>query len=402
DLPNGNANLTPAWANNLNSNLVRGLTSLETLNNVDIVFTSDKSLWSRCVIVETMNPSYNSAGYESVGDVDMFDLRDAPSVSKEAGSDGLPMAEANPPEGEEMGMGWFPGYAIDVETGTRLNIFFGENSVYNAEEEGPKNGADMMFNPNDQFFIPSTAGGVSVFNYPAGGQHFIYVTNQPYDRCAEFLDRFSGSTAGKSFALRNVMWTGMVVAPGAQQMTSYAEGLIPNDLIVKLRVKNPYQNYYEGEDMDQSISEFNGYPTYRFKLDGKQAGELEGIALDEALQSINVVPNPYYGFSEYEDSQFENIVKITNLPQECVVTIYSLDGKFIRKYNRDEVGNVPTSPNRSIEIDQINPDLEWDLKNFRGIPIASGVYLIHVSAPGLGERTLKWFGVNRQFDPSGL
>jgi hypothetical protein len=34
--------------------------------------------------------------------------------------------------------------------------------------------------------------------------------------------------------------------------------------------------------------------------------------------------------------------------------------------------------------------------------VASGIYLIHVDAPGYGERTLKFFGVQRQFDPSGL
>ena len=63
---------------------------------------------------------------------------------------------------------------------------------------------------------------------------------------------------------------------------------------------------------------------------------------------------------------------------------------------------MPTGSNRAIDRNQISPDLEWDLKNFHQVTIASGVYLIHVSAPGLGERTLKWFGVNRQFDPSGL
>ena len=46
--------------------------------------------------------------------------------------------------------------------------------------------------------------------------------------------------------------------------------------------------------------------------------------------------------------------------------------------------------------------IEWDLKNNKGIPIASGVYLIHIDAEGLGERVIKWFGVNRKFDPSGL
>jgi hypothetical protein len=97
-------------------------------------------------------------------------------------------------------------------------------------------------------------------------------------------------------------------------------------------------------------------------------------------------------------------VKITNLPAQCVVTIYSIDGRFIRQYTRNEVGK-PNSPPRSappVAVNQIIPDLEWNLKNFAGIPIASGVYLIHVDAPGLGERVIKWFGVSRQFDPSGL
>ena len=76
--------------------------------------------------------------------------------------------------------------------------------------------------------------------------------------------------------------------------------------------------------------------------------------------------------------------------------------RFIRQYRRDEVGAQPRGNNRAIDLKQITPDLEWDLKNNKGIPIASGVYLIHVNAYELGTRTLKWLGVNRKFDPSGL
>ena len=85
-----------------------------------------------------------------------------------------------------------------------------------------------------------------------------------------------------------------------------------------------------------------------------------------------------------------------------MVTIYSLDGKFIRQYNRDEVGAIPTGVTRGIRQAQYAPDVEWDLKNSKGIPIAAGVYLIHIDAGDLGERVIKWFGTNRQFDPSGL
>jgi hypothetical protein len=79
-----------------------------------------------------------------------------------------------------------------------------------------------------------------------------------------------------------------------------------------------------------------------------------------------------------------------------------LDGKFIRQYKRDEVGAVPRGNNRAITNNQITPDLEWDLRNNRGIPVASGVYLMNIDAGELGSKTIKWFGINRKFDPSGL
>ena len=176
------------------------------------------------------------------------------------------------------------------------------------------------------------------------------------------------------------------------ELLSYADGLIPNEATYKLRVDNPYA-------VEEGTGEYNGYPTYRFSFDGKEASALDEAGIEDALDQINVVPNPYYAYSEYEDSRLSQVVKITNLPAKCVITIYSLDGKFIRRYNRDE--QAAPSAGSAIDNAQIIPDLEWDLKNDKGIPIASGIYLIHVDSD-LGERTLKWFGVNRKFDPSGL
>ena len=91
------------------------------------------------------------------------------------------------------------------------------------------------------------------------------------------------------------------------------------------------------------------------------------------------------------------------MPSRADITIYTMDGKFIKQFRRDEIDPIKGGANPGITNGQGLPDVEWDLKNFKGIPIASGVYLIHVEAPELGEsRTLKWFGVNRKFDPSGL
>lgn len=392
--------LSPAWK--VQGALVNDEDFLARLNNIDIVLTPDKSLWSRCVVVETMIPEYANFSLSetgqpvtSVGGVKQFDLRASPSVDKEGN-----------PDGDGMGMGWFPGYAIDVETGKRLNIFFGENSAFSATtgfenlyETGEANGADMIFNPTSQVVLEGLSFQSPLFYY-AGGQHFIYVTNEDYydeddGKCKYLRDRLdpSQNALKKVNALKRITWTSLPVLQTGQKLLPVAEGLIPNETTIKLRVNNPYE-------VEVGTGDFNGYPTYRFKIEGKQADPLDQVGIENALDKINVVPNPYYAFSDYEDSRLANVVKITNLPAKCTVTIYSLDGKFIRRYNRDEQPGAPNGD--AIPNAQIIPDLEWDLKNGKGIPISAGVYLIHVDAPDYGERTLKWFGITRQFDPTGL
>ena len=394
----GEEYITPGWRNTNGGLVVDPGNLLKNLNNVDIVFTSDKSKWSRCIIVETANNYYSDLGLVTDGNAKQFDLRPQPAVGKDDNDgDGLP----DPDGSGRMGMGWFPGYAIDVETGQRLNIFFGENTAYDCSifcesyDDQKTNTLDMMFNPSSQFFL-ETGQQTSVFNFFGGGQHFIYVLNTPYDGCEDLYTKFSSPNQfAKVGAMQSITWAGWPMLLPGTKMKSYAEGLIPNDLIVKLRVNDPYQ-------IAVGTGEFNGYPTYRFSFAGAEPSELDEAGVESALDMINVVPNPYYGFSSYENSQFDNIVKITNLPAKCTVTIYSLDGKFVRRYDRDETGLMPDGNNRGVRQAQINPDISWDLKNYKGIPVAGGVYLIHIQAEGLGERVIKWFGTNRQFDPAGL
>lgn len=399
--------VSPVWSQL--ADLQRRNMEFKNLNNVDLVFTSDKSKWSRCVVLETTSNSVTLSGLEAEDRVKHMDMRSAPSVSKEDfDGDGAP-----DPDGDGTGMGWFPGYAIDVETGERLNVFFGEASAYRCDEpffSGALNacnsgvfdnnaptGADMMWNPTSQVGILNVpAGTQGSWQAMAGGMHFIYVTDEPYDGCGRIRDVLENSVAvpQKIQAFRNTTWAGFPLLNPATALNSYADGLIPNDLKVKLRVDNPFS-------VKEGVGNNNAYPTYRFSVSGKMA---KAISTDEeinnALADINIVPNPYYGFSPYENSQFSTVVRITNLPAKCTVSIYSLDGKFIRKYLRDESTTLEAF--RGERESQVIPHLEWNLRNSKGIPVASGVYLIHVDAPGYGERVLKWFGVGRQYDPSGL
>ena len=102
----------------------------------------------------------------------------------------------------------------------------------------------------------------------------------------------------------------------------------------------------------------------------------------EGLDMVNVVPNPYYGGSSYETNQLDNRVKIINLPRECTISIYSINGSLINQISKDAE----------------TTEYEWDLKNMYGIPIASGLYIIHIDAPGIGEKVVKWFGTMRPID----
>jgi hypothetical protein len=94
------------------------------------------------------------------------------------------------------------------------------------------------------------------------------------------------------------------------------------------------------------------------------------------------VPNPYYAFSAYESDRLDTRIKITNLPEICNISIFTTNGTLVRKLTKDD-------PLTSVE---------WDLKNYQGIPIAGGTYIIHIDVPGVGEKILKWFGAVRPPD----
>ena len=395
--------VSPAW-NNPRNETFRGTNRLDSLNNVDIVFTSDKSKWSRCIVIETWNPYERGSNVEPFTGRKNFDVKTNPSVDKyDKDGDGY----ADPDNSNTTGFGWFPGYAVDVETGQRVNIFFGENSYYGNDlpdclKDKKGVGNDMMWNPTDQVF--NNAGDGCDVQSPLaivlGGHHYIYVTRTPYDSCKAIKTQINASAiATQKRAFEVLTWCSMAALyPGTSlnALGSTETGLIPNDLVIRLRVDNPY-NVHIGTGSN------SGHGLYQFEIQGKEAKKISSAEeVSSALDNVNVVPNPYYGFSNYETGQYSNIVKITNLPAKCEINIFSIDGKFIKQYKRDEVPQKVVG-SRGISEKQIYPDVEWDLTNFKGIPIASGAYLIHIKEGNTGEeKIVKWFGLARKFDPSGL
>lgn len=113
---------------------------------------------------------------------------------------------------------------------------------------------------------------------------------------------------------------------------------------------------------------------------------------------IRVVPNPYYAYSSYENSAIDNRVKITNLPAQCTISIFTLDGTLVRRFERDVIGDNTGGGELNSKESNLDSSLEWDLKNDKNVPIASGMYIVHIDAGPLGEKTVKWFGVMRPID----
>jgi hypothetical protein len=159
---------------------------------------------------------------------------------------------------------------------------------------------------------------------------------------------------------------------------------------VRLNVANTYRTYaVDGEN--------NAMPMYRFSTRGLEATQNDVEVARTALDEIRVVPNPYYAYSEYEQNQLDNRVKITNLPPKCTVSIYTVNGTLIRKFNRN-IPNPDTNLGEPTEFENSDSSLDWDLRNSRNVPVASGLYIIHVNVPDVGEKVVKFMGVMRPID----
>ena len=84
--------------------------------------------------------------------------------------------------------------------------------------------------------------------------------------------------------------------------------------------------------------------------------------------------------------------------------VFVLENSFSQRKNekfssRNVLHLCLTFPSLSIKKDDPSiTSVDWGLKNEYNIPISSGLYIIHVDVPGVGQRVLKWLGVMRPID----
>ena len=366
--------------------------SLDRLFSFIMVITNDKSKWTRCPVIETSDE--NNGLNWGIAKVNNLSIDKEGNPVDTTGFGNLTMAQiatqfASTNEEDAgfvsaTGMGWFPGYVLNKETGERLNIVYGEDSRYSIN-----NGNDMQWNPNS---VINEGVNPQFVNQIWGGKHLTYIfreteANQSsvfpplpgfppipqYDNglvLRDYLGRSSNNFRRLAWSFCSYVLNPLLV-PGTE--------LLATDVQIDVNINRPFA--VKDSELEPSLDN-NGKPVYRFRTQGVAVSKQQKNVLADRLKDINVVPNPYRGMSEYELDQLDNTVKFTNLPEQATIRIYNMNGTLIRTYNKANPQNF----------------LDWDLKNQVGIPIASGVYLIHVNVPGVGEKILKWFGVLRPVD----
>jgi hypothetical protein len=413
------------------------INTLSNLSSVDVVLTDDPNLWTRCIVVEMSRetnlaqggarkngyrhaPSLNRDGSQvaalseseqlqpdtyyyvvgsSAGQITYGGTTNVATSKffKITGTSPVSFTSLNGAKvylASNIGRSYFPGYAIDINTCERLNMMFAENSFYGAD-----NGADMIWNPSDRTLGPQ---GPNMLK--AGGEHYIYVMKSRYDEgnadhalLTDYAASPSITTAArtkKRTVYNQAMWVFAPLLATKADGTKYswksmADGLLPGDgVTLKLRTEQPYR---EEGDKTSNI--------YEFDLSNFAAKMSLTDTAKSAMDLIRIVPNPYYAFSTYEADPVTNRVRITNLPSRANISIFTTDGTLIKTLKVDNFNNDTTLGDDVNSKSGFINSIDWDITNYKNVPLASGMYLIHIEAPDLGEeRTLKWLCIKRPID----
>ncbi len=112
--------------------------------------------------------------------------------------------------------------------------------------------------------------------------------------------------------------------------------------------------------------------TLKFRFTAPGRIENDQALLRQDVEKINVFPNPYYGASEMEPDRFTHFVTFNHLPPHAIFRVFTLNGALVRKMEKNDPGSF----------------FRWDLRNSKGLPVASGLYLIQVTMPELKKSKL--------------
>ncbi|AFH48891.1 Hypothetical protein IALB_1180 [Ignavibacterium album JCM 16511] len=122
------------------------------------------------------------------------------------------------------------------------------------------------------------------------------------------------------------------------------------------------------------IYPFSSEDKYTFITKGQSLNS--DLAKQQFSEEPYVVPNPYVAAASFEPQRFavmgrgERKIEFRNLPVNCTIRIYTLNGELVQTLKHD--GNI----NKGF--------VEWNLRNSDQLEVAPGLYIYHVDGGDIG------------------
>ncbi|SMO75768.1 hypothetical protein SAMN06265219_109156 [Gracilimonas mengyeensis] len=128
---------------------------------------------------------------------------------------------------------------------------------------------------------------------------------------------------------------------------------------------------------------------YRFRIGEDNTARVDEEEAKQDMKEIKVVPNPYIVTNPYErratstNRQQQRELHFTHLPVPSTLRIFTVAGTLVREIDI-------TGSNVRRVGGEFSGTYVWDMLTKDNLEISYGVYLYHVKAPGVGERTGKF------------
>jgi hypothetical protein len=165
----------------------------------------------------------------------------------------------------------------------------------------------------------------------------------------------------------------MVCFPGISENTEMlplAQGLIPNDVRVQLRVDQSYSKSRRFNiERERDCETENDRPVYWFTFKKPETSDVDDVS---GFEAVRIIPNP----SSTETNRFV----ITNLQKKPLVSLYDVTGKLVADHETIQTHVLQFSGDRTFHLECV----------FSG-KMNPGLYLIRLTdEDGTTSFTKKW------------
>lgn len=99
----------------------------------------------------------------------------------------------------------------------------------------------------------------------------------------------------------------------------------------------------------------------------------DAVRAKQDVRRVNVFPNPYIASMSSNPGPLQSFVTFNGLPVAATIRIFNVAGHLVRTMNKLDASQF----------------LRWDLRNERGLTVASGIYIAHIDMSDLGAKVLK-------------